>query len=85
MVSVATAYKGERVRNSEFESKLNGALKQIERRDEVTNNVENLKAKNRIKGAKVKALQDEAGKEKMYSAAISRQEAVVYRLEGILE
>jgi len=50
------AYKGERVRNTEFEQKLNGALKQVERRGEVTNTLENLKAKNRIKGAKVKAL-----------------------------
>jgi hypothetical protein len=35
LVSTGLAYKGERIRNEEFEKKLEGAVRQLDRRDKV--------------------------------------------------
>jgi len=46
LITVAMAYKGERMRNDQFEKKLVGAIRQLERREKLESALADLQSKN---------------------------------------
>jgi hypothetical protein len=63
LVSTAMSYKNEKMRNQAFEQKLNLAIKQLSRREEVIQAVADLQEANEKSVDKMKALEHEKDKE----------------------
>jgi len=63
LVSTAMSYKSEKMRNQAFEQKLNLAIKQLSRREEVIQAVADLQEANEKNVDKMKALEHEKDKE----------------------
>jgi hypothetical protein len=63
LVSTAMSYKNEKMRNQAFEQKLNLAIKQLSRREEVIQAVADLQEANEKSVDKMKALEHEKEKE----------------------
>ena len=75
------AYKGERLRHSQFQKKLTGAVKQLDRKDKLESDLLTLQVKNQVSTQKLQQMEHEKKKEARYADAIHKQEVVIHRLQ----
>ena len=72
LVSTGFAYKGERMRTEEFQRKLDGALLQLQRREEIEQKLEEAQEKNHQLLSQQKRLERERDREQRYDEAIKK-------------
>jgi hypothetical protein len=85
IVKLAQAYRGERMRNEEFEKALKQAQNEISNARKTANELEQLHKAHEDNEVKFIALQKETQKIGLYRETIKKQEEVIVKMEGLLK
>jgi chromosome segregation ATPase len=85
IVRLAQAYRGERMRNEEFEKALKQAQNEISNARKTANELEQLHKAHEDNEMKFIALQKETQKIGLYRETIKKQEEVIVKMEGLLK
>ena len=85
IVRLAQAYRGERMRNEEFEKALKQAQNEISNARKTANELEQLHKAHEDNEVKFIALQKETQKIGLYRETIKKQEEVIVKMEGLLK
>ena len=85
IIKLAQAYRGERMRNEEFEKALKQAQTEISNARKIANDLENLQKVHEEDSNKFLNLQKETQKIGLYRETIKKQEEVIIKMEGILK
>ncbi|MCQ2818064.1 MAG: hypothetical protein MJ252_12430 [archaeon] len=85
IIKLAQAYRGERMRNEEFEKALKQAQNEIANARKIANDLENLQKVHEEDSNKFLNLQKETQKIGLYRETIKKQEEVIVKMEGLLK
>ena len=85
IVKIAQAYRGERLRNEEFSKALKSANVDLAQAKTITAEHENLQMAFKEQSNKLSVLSKENKKTTLYKDTVKKQEAVIGKLEGLLE
>lgn len=85
IVKIAQAYRGERLRNEEFSKALKSANADLAQAKTITAEHENLQMAFKEQSNKLSVLSKENKKTTLYKDTVKKQEAVIGKLEGLLE
>ena len=85
IVKIAQAYRGERLRNEEFSKALKSANVDLAQAKTISAEHENLTMAFREQSNKLSLLSKENKKTTLYKDTVKKQEAVIGKLEGLLE
>ena len=85
IIKLAQAYRGERLRNEEFEKALRQAQNEIANARKLANDLEQLQKVHEEDSEKFLNLQKETQKIGLYRETIKKQEEVITKMEGLLK
>ena len=85
IVKIAQAYRGERLRNEEFSKALKSANVDLAQAKTISAEHENLQMAFKEQSNKLSVLSKENKKTTLYKDTVKKQEAVIGKLEGLLE
>mmetsp|Transcript_9890 Transcript_9890/g.12269 ORF Transcript_9890/g.12269 Transcript_9890/m.12269 type:complete len:176 (+) Transcript_9890:1891-2418(+) len=85
IVKIAQAYRGERLRNEEFSKALKSANMDLAQAKTISAEHDNLQMAFREQSTKLSILAKENKKTTLYKDTVKKQEAVIGKLEGLLE
>ena len=85
IIKLSQAYRGERLRNEEFEKALRQAQNEIANARKLANDLEQLQKVHEEDSEKYLNLQRETQKIGLYRETIKKQEEVITKMEGLLK
>ena len=85
IVKIAQAYRGERLRNEEFSKALKSANMDLAQAKTIQAEHDNLQMAFKEQSSKLSILAKENKKTTLYKDTVKKQEAVIGKLEGLLE